>query len=289
MKPLDRALSQQLLTLLRVALVEEPTNIDHTLFDETTNWNEVCRYASNQGVLAIAWDGLNILINKGIIPQTAQPTREIRLRWALSVERLEKRYAKQLKAIGLLAAIYGDEGITMTILKGYGLSLCYPTPHHRSCSDVDIWLGGEQQRADSILRNKHNIAIDEGEHHHTVFYIDGVMVENHYDFINIHAHRSSRIIEQHLKAQATQSNYEIQVEHSVVHLPNANLHALFLLRHAAAHFAGAEIVLRHVIDWAMFIKHYHKDIDWEWLHRVCHEQGMDHFADAMSTLSLIRI
>lgn len=248
------------------------------------NWAKVYRMAAQQGVAAIAWNGVQRLMNEGVITEEQAPDRVTKLQWALSTDQTEKRYNKQYRVITKLAEIYGAENIKMLILKGYGLSRMYPIPEHRSCSDIDIWLFGEQQRADDILRQQLGINIDEDKHHHTVFHIDGVMVENHYDFLNIHAHRSNRDIEERLKLLAEQPE-AIEIDGRIVYRPNANCHALFLLRHAAAHFAAVEIVLRHIIDWAMFVKHSHKDIDWSWLREVCRIHNMDLFLDAMNALA----
>lgn len=271
-----------LLSLLRAAL--SPEQARHTSTDTCNNWTDVYRMAAQQGVAAIAWDGVQQLINKGVITKEQAPDRVTKLQWALSTEQTEKRYSKQCRAITKLADIYSSEGIDMLILKGYGLSLMYPTPQHRSCSDIDIWLFGEQQRADNIVSKHLGINIDEDKHHHTVFYVDGVMIENHYDFLNIHAHSSNRDIEARLKQLATQPE-AIEVEGRTIYRPNANCHALFLLRHAAAHFAAVEIVLRHIIDWGMFLKHSCQDIDWTWLREVCRAHNMELFLDAMNAMA----
>lgn len=251
---------------------------------EPFDWPEVYRMAAEQGVAAIAWDGLQRLITNGIITNDQMPDKATKLKWALATEQTEKRYNKQYKAIVKLSDIYAKHNIKMLILKGYGLSILYPRPEHRSCCDIDIWLFGEQERADNILRDKLGIKIDEDKHHHTVFHIDGVMVENHYDFLNIHAHASNKDIEARLK-QLAETPDEITIEERVIYRPNANCHALFLLRHAAAHFAAVEIVLRHIIDWAMFVKHQHQDIDWAWLREVCRQHNMELFLDAMNALA----
>lgn len=247
------------------------------------DWAKVFHLASRQGVAAIAWDGLQRFIAEGAITPAQMPDKSTKLQWALLAEETEKRYAKQRKAIIKLADIYTENDIKILILKGYGLSLMYPVPQHRRCSDVDIWLFGEQQRADKILRQKLGLSIDEGRHHHTVFFIDGVMIENHYDFLNIHSHRSNRDIEARLKQLAAEPE-SIKIEGRTIYRPNANCHALFLLRHAAAHFAAVEIVLRHIVDWAMFLKHNHASIDWPWLREVCRKHNMEHFLDAMNGL-----
>lgn len=271
--------------LIRVALHNSP-NLDHAvLYEGPIVWDEVFRLAAAQGVMAIVWDGISELLRQGIVDSDKGPTRELRLRWAYNVEQVEKRYHKQLSALTHLTRMLAAHDIRVAPLKGYGLSLCYPIPEHRSCSDIDIWLFGEQKRADDILRTKHGITINEDEHHHTVFFINGVMFENHYDFLNIHAHHSSRKIEEQLKRLSTESTEAITIDDTTIYLPSANCHALFLLRHAASHFASVEIVLRHIIDWGLFVKRYHAEIDWQWLRQVCREQHMDNFMDAMNALS----
>lgn len=248
------------------------------------NWANVYRLAAQQGVAAIVWDGIEQYIRKGEIGAEQMPDRATKLQWALSVEQTESRYAKQCRAITKLTDIYSAHGIKMLILKGYGLSTLYPTPSHRRCSDIDIWLFGQQQRADDILRNM-GVAIDEDKHHHTVFTFEGVMVENHYDFLNTQSHRSNRDLEAHLKQLAEQPE-PMEIEGRTIYRPNANCHALFLLRHAAAHFAAVEIVLRHIIDWALFVKHNHNAIDWTWLREVCRAHNMELFLDAINGLAI---
>lgn len=248
------------------------------------NWPALHRLAVRQGVAVIAWDGVQKLINEGVIPLEQLPDRATKLQWALATEQTEQRYERQQTAIVKLTDIYAEAGIKMMILKGFGLSRYYPIPKHRSCCDIDIWLFGEQQRADAILREKLGIAIDEDKHHHTVFHLNGVMVENHYDFLNIHAHHSNRDIERRLIAEAKHP-VAIDVDGHTAYIPNANCHALFLLRHAAAHFAAVEIVLRHIIDWGLFVKNNHADIDWQWLREVAREHNMDKFLDAINAIS----
>ena len=165
--------------------------------------------------------------------------------------RVEQKYARQKSVIAKLARFFAEYSVKMMILKGYGLSLNYPVPNHRPCSDVDIWLFEEhktadgnikrcsaQQKADDLLREQLNISIDGDKHHHTVFYLDGVMVENHYDFLNIHAHLSNRIIEQRLQQLTAQPMEQIAVGETTVYIPSPDFHALFLLRHSASHFVA---------------------------------------------------
>ena len=252
-------------------------------------------FASNHNISAVVWDNIQHAMACGQIQMDQQLSKAEKIQWALATEQVERKYARQKAVIAKLSGFFAEHGIKMMILKGYGLSLNYPVPNHRPCSDVDIWLFEErqtsdgktekhsaQQKADNLLREHFNIEIDEDKHHHTVFYVDGVMVENHFDFLNLHAHRSSREIERELLKRTEEHSDEIGIGDSVVYMPPSNLHALFLLRHSASHFAAEKIVLRHICDWAMFLKHNASNIDWKWLYDVCRTQNMDRFLDALN-------
>lgn len=276
---------QVVIRLIRIALGRGTTLDYDAIKSAPIDWGEIYHLSAAQGVVAIVWDGIMALQQGGHMDINRAIARDVRLKWALSVEQVERRYRRQRSALARLSTMLSDEGIRLSPLKGYGLSLCYPTPEHRSCSDIDIWLFGEQQRADEVLRTKYGITISEDKHHHTIFYIDGVMVENHYDFLNINSHRSSRTIERYLKEESSSSNEVLTIDGATIYLPSVDCHALFLLRHAAAHFAAVEIVLRHIIDWGMFVGRYHKDIDWNRLRTICREQHMELFLDAMNAIA----
>lgn len=269
-----------LFAALRAALWggELPAAPFAALTDE--EWLQLYRCAVEQAVDAILHDAIAPL------PAASQPERTLRVQWALQVERIEQRYARQERAIAGLAAFFDAHGIRLMLLKGYGLSLCYPVPAHRPCGDIDIWLHGEQPRADELLRRERGIAIDETHHHHTVFTFEGVMVENHYDFLNLYTHRSNRRIESMLRRLSEEPAERIRVQGAPVELPSANCHALFLLRHAAAHFAAERITLRHVIDWTLFVHRRHEAVDWEALEQTAREMNMERFLHSLQAIAV---
>ena len=253
-------------------------------------WREVYTLASAQGVLAVAWDGLQRLAAEEKLSADQQPDRTLKIQWAYNVDCIEKRYARQKRVISRLADFYCEHGMGMMLLKGYGLSMNYPVPEHRPCGDIDIWLFGRQRDADEALRKESGVDIDEEKHHHTTFTLDGIMVENHYDFLNIHSHASNREIDERLKRlAATQTGERIEVDGRPVFLPPPDLNALFLLRHSAVHFAAAEIGLRHVVDWALFVKKYAGGIDWAALERVAREQNMHRFLHSLNAICIDRL
>ncbi len=82
----------------------------------------------------------------------------------------------------------------MMVFKSFSCSLDCPKPNHRPCGDIDIWLFGDQKKADELIKEKGS-KVDNSHHHHTVFYWNGFMVEN---FVNVHAHQSSKELEVYL-------------------------------------------------------------------------------------------
>ena len=160
------------------------------------------------------------------------------------------------------------------VLKGYACSLDWPNPKHRPCGDIDIWQFGEQKVADAVLAKEKGVKLDTSHHHHTVFEWDGFSVENHYDFINVHHHKSNVEFEKILKHLGEDDSHFVELNGEKVYLPSPNLHALFLLKHLMMHFASEGIMLRQVVDWGFFVEKHGKDIDWNYVLDVLDEFGM---------------
>ena len=125
---------------------------------------------------------------------------------------------------------------------------------------------------------------DKSHHHHTVYEWRGFTVENHYDFVNVHGHKSSAELEKIFKELGQDDTHFVAIKGAKVFLPSPNLHALFLIRHMVSHFAAAEITLRQVLDWAFFVEKHTKEIDWEWLPKVLEKFHMKEFFNLINAI-----
>ena len=275
---------QALVSLLSAGLgndgnCEIPAHVD---------WEQVMLLAQMQGVESVALDGVERLkANTNQTNQTNNLSQGILLQWIGAVTQQEQSYHRQEKLMKELAAFYQKHGIRMMVIKGWGLSLNYPKPEHRHCSDLDIYLFGEQERADQLLHDEQGIEIDNSHHHHSVFDYKGLSVENHYDFLNVYSHLSTRKVEKRLKKLATtnhtnDTNKKSHTDGTDIVLPSADFNALFILRHTAAHFAGSAMNIRQVIDWGTFVKKHHAEVDWDGLLPFIKELNMDQFYDAQN-------
>ena len=238
-----------------------------TVSPDVDDWQAVKALADKQGLTAIIVDGIEKL------PEAKRPPKELLLQWiGEALHNYENYDGLYRRAIAELSGWYNAHGYKMMVLKGYACSINWPKPEHRPCGDIDIWLFGRQKEADRLLALDLGINVDNSHHHHTVFNWMGFTVENHYDFVNVHAHKSSRELEKVFKDLGQDDSHSVEVmgdasicSATKVYLPSPNLHALFLMKHMVSLFAAADITLRHVLDCACFVEKHSTEVDWEWL------------------------
>ncbi len=232
-------------------------------------WEEVKELATRQGLLGFLQEGLDKL------PLRQRPPKMVMLQWIGEVlSGYEYRYELYYRTIAELAGFFNEHGIKMMVLKGYACSLDWPKPEHRPSGDIDIWLFGRQKEADALVSFEKGIEVDNSHHHHTVFMWRDFMVENHYDFINVHHRKLGPKLEEVFKELGGDDSHTVTLFGETIYLPSPNLHALFLLRHSMQHFVGAELTLRQLMDWGFFVEKHGHEVDWEWLAGVLEEFGM---------------
>ena len=148
-------------------------------------WDDIFRMAADQGVCAVIGDGMERL------PEELRPPRELRLRWALTAERQEKRYRHQQEKAAKMAAAFAENGIRLLLLKGLGLSRDYPVPAHRECGDIDIYLFGASDEGDRLLLQMGAQPYFDVPKHSSHTW-DGILIENHRTILNVRRNRNER-------------------------------------------------------------------------------------------------
>lgn len=270
----SQELKNSLLSIVRLGIghdSESPTIIE--------DWQTIETLASEQGLSAIFVDGIEQL------PESLRPPKEMLLQWIGEVlQNYEFRYNQYKDATGSLAAFYNQHGLKMMVLKGYACSLDWPRPDHRPCGDIDIWQFGQQKESDELITKEKRLKVDASHHHHTVFEWNGFSVENHFDFINIHHHKSNAAFEDILKELGKEDKYFVDVNGEKVYLPSPNLHALFLLKHLMMHFASEGITLRKVLDWGFFVEKHSKEVDWKYVMEILEQFGMKNMFNILNAI-----
>ena len=241
-------------------------------------WRELYTAASSQGVSALVWDAIRRL------PPELQPSRELRLRWAYNVERIERRYGQQRRRAAELAAAYAEAGIRTVVLKGRAVSRLYPVSEHRPCGDLDCFLCGDYERGNRVAEQVGaEVKRDFYKHSHIVF--RGLTVENHRFCTAVRGSRRAKRFERYLQRLLAEGPLSCIPETALL-VPPPDFNALFLAKHALSHFLTEGISLRHLCDWAVFIDREGDAVDWTAFRKVAAEDRLLRFAEILSDLSV---
>ena len=247
-----------LFALLRSALRTAPGN--SALFADVSPsvWQECYKLAAQQGVMALAWDGIIAL------SPDLQPPKPLKLAWALAVEKYGKRYRRYCRTVTELSRYYAEHGIVTVQMKGVGLSAYYPRPCRREGGDIDIFTYSsdpsrlsdkEANRLADRLMEEQGIKVDfEHSQKHSMFYYKGIPVENHKTFINSETYRvavkTDKLLRELLQPERVPPDGECDIL-----VPSPAFNTLFLAFHAAQHYARG-LALHHLCDWACLLERY---------------------------------
>lgn len=282
-----------LLNLIKMALGKSTK----CALPDVLEWSTLFGLSVKQCVPSVVLDGLNKSLVSAALPGKGVGKTD-KLKWLGMLLNMERQYAIHESVVAELAAAYQSAGYRMMLLKGYGLSKYWPIPNHRPTGDIDIYLmymdsdGKDKcqpawKRADLMMKEKFGVEIDNSHHHHSVFTYKGIMVENHYDFINVHSHRSSQWIENEFKTQALTGSEEYTFDNGAKLLfPSPLLNCLFVARHNACHFAAEHLNLRQLLDWALFVEKRNEDMDWDYFWSTAKKMGMEKFVLCMAFIAI---
>lgn len=252
-----------LLKLVRIAMGWE---VDFSL-PKDIDWKEVLSLAQEQGVNAIAVDGLEIWMKHEPQLLSSPSDKQILLEAIGLLQMVEVNNLHQLSALKKLSQILSEKEIPFMIMKGFACAQYYPNPQHRPCGDIDIYPGGKFQESNNALKDA-GVNVDPHYYRHSVSYINDIMVENHCVLGDLRGpKKQTRELETWLKREANNAllkEKEAKIKGQVIPggvFPTANFNALFLPWHVSAHFMFEKVTIRHLLDWALFLTRDGKEID----------------------------
>ena len=237
----------------------------YTCLPQTVDWEEVIVLASKQGVGALAWDGLMKLYKDGVVSGEQLPPSTIKLRWIGMVQRAERGYALQQRALLSLDPILGQAGLNVLVFKGMALSLYFPVPNHRECCDIDAYeLNRNQGDLLKCLKSVGAALGDKDRKHSTLDY-KSVHFELHSSFVYRICSRKIRRMNEELVSMLVDA--EKLLDYKSIYKPSKKFDSLFVLIHAANHYKTEGMAIRHVVDWASVLKSCDYRWDEEWLRK----------------------
>lgn len=282
---MDMTSSATLFQLLRFAL----DNKASSLLPSGIDWQKVVDLAFDQGVAAIAVDGLQKFYeaNPGLeLEIDSEELEGLKFEWFGEVMQAEIDYSDHCKKVNVICQTYADNGYKPILLKGIGLSLDYPIPAHRLCGDLDIFLAeGKSLEGDLMIKEKLGLEVTKskiGRHSHWAY--KGLSVENHYVLSNSYSGgEKAKRLEQELQTLISSGLYK-SYEKCPFYLPSADFNAVFLLWHLGSHLCYEGINLKQLCDLLMFLRRHHSEIDWPLVQRIWKQYGMMNLANAIGSV-----
>ena len=245
-------------------------------------WDKMLNFASMQGILPIIIQIFDKLTVKD------DQTRMVIIDWYGTAAESGTQYQMRVKTMRELSKIFEKGKIDVMFMKGATLAQLYLNPQWRVFDDIDFYLFGEFERGVKLM-SEHGIENYTFPHHHTQAFLNDVMLENHYDFVERVNHRSDVVLDDALKALAEKEGRNIpaaflgdDIKNAYVMTPTMN--AVFLMRHMSTHFASETIPLRMLYDWVLFLERQGKEVDWQLVLKLYEQSGMMRFAGIIQQL-----
>ena len=293
------AREEALFKLLRLALGTEA----EASVPEGVDWPALVALATEQGVAAIAYDGLQKCYDAD--PRLLLPLdrefKQVKYDWFGAVLNVEMQFETHWKAVSELGEKFRTAGLRTLVLKGFAVSECYPEPRHRYSCDFDCFLMGKGAVTDRSAYESGNLAMEaEGikvrrfHYKHSSFQFKGTQVENHQFLTGWRGSARWKGFELELEQMLEQEGALRPLDlagipggvNPVLLVGSPMFNALFLTRHAFQHFLiEGGITLRHICDWAMFLRRYRPELDWDAFMSVCSRYGLERFAGSMTRLA----
>ena len=233
-------------------------------------WEGIFQEAQRQAIVGVLATGIEC------IPEAQRPEKELLLQWIGQIQLIESTNLAHQKRAADLTRLFLENGCHNCVLKGVGVSVCYPNPLRRQCGDIDLWVDGNRKDVMNFLRSHFKV----GEirwHHADAKIFDDVQTEIHFHatwlFNPVRNKRLQPWLNGNGICNATKG-------HDGFYYPTARFNAVYSLVHSFHHLLESGIGFRHIIDY-YYISQTLSDED---RIEVCAELkrfGLDRFSGAM--------
>lgn len=248
-------------------------------------WYEVYLIGKVQGVTGLLFERILKL------PKDVAPPRDLVMQWMSHTMSIERQTKVLFEKSAEFAEQMEQEGLQTMVLKGLALSVYYPNPWHREYGDLDCYLyeikagkvlwDGCYERG-NLAGEKYGMDVKRGYYKHSHINYKGLEVENHQFALPIKDGPEVRDLEYELRRLVVSPERLKQIGQTYLYAPSADFTALFLTAHSLSHFLFESIKLRHVLDWAFFVKAEHDNVDWSNFWKWCDRMKYTRFVMCMN-------
>ena len=186
-------------------------------------------------------------------------------------------HSQMNKVLQLLVLTLRKVGIEPVLLKGQGLSKCYPTPELRQCGDIDIYVDGSNyERAyDAMIPivSKIDDKVHIWEHIHFDAKVGPVMIEVHHKADFMPLHRKDKKYQNYALKGLSNELCALQFGNEKVMTPNETYNSFYIFHHLWRHFSTSGVGLRQFCDWVCFLHTHVGKLDLPYLKEMLDNLG----------------
>lgn len=239
-------------------------------------WGAVYEICRQQGVAGVVFDFVKTL------PREEAPAFELLMEWLSVTTNVETVMQRIQQTSEEIAQRMAERDIPLIVLKGLAFSQYYPQPLHREFGDLDCYLMGKKAEGDLLVAELGGTMEEVGLKHSHLDY-KGLTIENHLYFTDFN-NTPTGIATERLLAQLIHEGCSPLGDTRLL-CPPPLFNALFLLKHAQSHFISEGIRVRHVLDWALFLRAEEETLDWSRLVSMLETTRTAPFAAVMTAIA----
>ena len=203
---------------------------------------------------------------------------------------IKKQSAESVKANllnfqwhGQIHSLMQSLGIPYCILKGAASAMYYPEPLLREMGDVDFLVRKQDlEQVGQLLESMGFVRMEAKEYHHHIDYQkENVLLEVHFDSPGIPKGEAEPIVRKYLEPLLEQSRMAENLPFPV-RVPSEFHHGLVMLLHLQTHLMSEGIGIRHLCDWALFLKSIGEERFLQLFQTPLQEMGLWKFTQILS-------
>ncbi|WP_455665211.1 nucleotidyltransferase domain-containing protein [Phocaeicola sp.] len=244
------------------------TCLDPVYFNwmEEKDWDSLFRLVQKHSVTGICFPVIELL------PIGLRPPSVIYLKWFGQVQYIKATSFRMREMLHEVNQRLEPLGVFPVLMKGLGIACWYPNPSLRMAGDIDLYIPGDYNEVIDYVE-AWGFLMTYMPNHDKVEY-KGVCIELHHQLIRFPI--------------ATDWKLEVAVVSdgfADYRIPDADTNALLLLTHAVKHLIGPGVGIRHLCDWAVFLRHNHQVVNFEKLWKELEHLGLKRFAIEFTALA----
>ncbi len=242
-----------------------------------TEWKELAKESIKQAVALSCLQGLDANNIPEDVKQTWQNYAMRALRSNVNIH-AHHAYLHQLLQ---------QAGLPYVILKGSASAYYYTDPLMRAMGDVDFLVPkATLEKTGELLKAEGFVTIEENHVCHIVFQKDKIHLEMHFEPAGMPEGELGEKIRGYLSDIFEQAS-EVEVGGERFQKPNDFHHGLIILMHTYHHMLSEGIGLRHLCDWAAFVRHFEGEGFAEIFQEKLSAVGLWKFAQILSYTSYL--